>query len=180
MVPATHRTMLVLRDLTIPEVLTITAQNSPYMCSCLTSCPGNSVYTYSWVSLHCCQSIMFLHCRHVLHSVVSRNQSAPNFRASSQMFCDMNSAKSMPFRRSSTAAVLFPLQKPHTGCMSAHSLCVNRLGRPPLWSSEWSEFLATDPEVRVRFPALPKKSCGSGTGSTQPREYKLRSYLIEK
>jgi hypothetical protein len=33
--------------------------------------------------------------------------------------------------------------------------------------------LATDPEARVRFPALPekKKSSGSGTGSTQPREY---------
>jgi hypothetical protein len=37
---------------------------------------------------------------------------------------------------------------------------------------EWSEFLATDPEARVRFPALPyKNSNGSGTGSTQPREY---------
>jgi hypothetical protein len=34
------------------------------------------------------------------------------------------------------------------------------------------EFLATDPEARVRFPALPeKKSSGCGTGSTQPREY---------
>jgi hypothetical protein len=34
-------------------------------------------------------------------------------------------------------------------------------------------FLATDPEVRVRFPALPDfpKSSGSGTGSTQTREY---------
>jgi hypothetical protein len=33
----------------------------------------------------------------------------------------------------------------------------------------------------LRFPALPeKKSSGSGTGCTQPREYKLRSYLIEK
>jgi hypothetical protein len=33
----------------------------------------------------------------------------------------------------------------------------------------WSGFLATDPEVRVRFSALPKflSSCGSGTGSTQ-------------
>jgi hypothetical protein len=30
--------------------------------------------------------------------------------------------------------------------------------------------LATDPEARVRFPALPEKSSGSGTGSTQPRE----------
>jgi hypothetical protein len=46
---------------------------------------------------------------------------------------------------------------------------------------QWSEFLATDPEARVRFPALPdclenkkkkmENSCGSGPGSTQPREY---------
>jgi hypothetical protein len=38
---------------------------------------------------------------------------------------------------------------------------------------KWSEFLATDPEVQVRFLALPyyQKSSGSGTGSTQPREY---------
>jgi hypothetical protein len=36
----------------------------------------------------------------------------------------------------------------------------------------WSEFMATDPQARVRFPALPeKKSSGSGTGSTQPHEY---------
>jgi hypothetical protein len=37
----------------------------------------------------------------------------------------------------------------------------------------WSEFLATDPDVRVLFPALPDflRSSGSGTGSTQPREY---------
>jgi hypothetical protein len=37
----------------------------------------------------------------------------------------------------------------------------------------WSEFLATDPEAQVRSLALPgkKKSSGSGTGSTQPREY---------
>jgi hypothetical protein len=33
--------------------------------------------------------------------------------------------------------------------------------------------LATDPEVRVRFPALPDvlRSSGSGTGSTRPREH---------
>jgi hypothetical protein len=38
---------------------------------------------------------------------------------------------------------------------------------------QWSEFLATDPEVRVRFLALTDflKSNWSGTGSTQPREY---------
>jgi hypothetical protein len=37
----------------------------------------------------------------------------------------------------------------------------------------WSEFLATVPEVQVRFPALPDflRSNGPGTGSTQPREY---------
>jgi hypothetical protein len=36
-----------------------------------------------------------------------------------------------------------------------------------------TEFLATDPEARVRFPALPgkKKGSRSGTGSTRPREY---------
>jgi hypothetical protein len=36
-----------------------------------------------------------------------------------------------------------------------------------------SEFLATNPEVRVPFPALPDflRSSGSGTRSTQPREY---------
>jgi hypothetical protein len=33
--------------------------------------------------------------------------------------------------------------------------------------------LATNPELRVRFPVLPDflRSSGSGTGSTQPREY---------
>jgi hypothetical protein len=36
----------------------------------------------------------------------------------------------------------------------------------------WSEFLAVDPDVRIRFPAVPDfLSSGSGTGSTQPREY---------
>jgi hypothetical protein len=43
---------------------------------------------------------------------------------------------------------------------------------PPLWSSG-QEFLATDPEFLVWFLALPDfpRSSGSGTGSTQPREY---------
>jgi hypothetical protein len=36
-----------------------------------------------------------------------------------------------------------------------------------------SPFLATDPEVWIRFPALPDilRSSGSGTGYTQPLEY---------
>jgi hypothetical protein len=40
-------------------------------------------------------------------------------------------------------------------------------------SQQRSEFLATDSEVRVRFPALPDflRSNGSGKGSTQPHEY---------
>jgi hypothetical protein len=35
------------------------------------------------------------------------------------------------------------------------------------------EFLATDPEIRVRFPVLPDllRSSGYGTRSTEPREY---------
>jgi hypothetical protein len=38
---------------------------------------------------------------------------------------------------------------------------------------QWSEFLAVDPEVQVRYPALSDflRSSRSGTGSTQPREY---------
>jgi hypothetical protein len=46
----------------------------------------------------------------------------------------------------------------------------------PSWTAsvvKWSEFLTTDPEVRVRFQALPDflRSSGSGMGSTQPHEY---------
>jgi hypothetical protein len=39
---------------------------------------------------------------------------------------------------------------------------------------QWSKVLDTDPENRVRFAALPDflTSSGSGTGFTQPREYK--------
>jgi hypothetical protein len=52
--------------------------------------------------------------------------------------------------------------------------------RPPLWSSGQSSWL------QIRRPGFDsrdeqkKKFSGSGTGCTQPREYKLRSYLIEK
>jgi hypothetical protein len=44
------------------------------------------------------------------------------------------------------------------------------------------DVLATDPEVRVRFPALPDflRSNGSGTVSTQPREYNLGAALKRK
>jgi hypothetical protein len=46
------------------------------------------------------------------------------------------------------------------------------IGRKTASVVQWSEILATDPEARVRFLALPeKKSSGSGTGFTQPREY---------
>jgi hypothetical protein len=54
--------------------------------------------------------------------------------------------------------------------------------------AQWSDFLATDPEVRVQFPALPDflRSVGSGKGYTQPHEYKReatsknsRSYGLE-
>jgi hypothetical protein len=76
----------------------------------------------------------------------------------------------------------------HTGNLGLHTPLIHHKGGIPLsiiislikkvkaipvtasvvW---WSEFLATDPEARVRFPALPKKSSGSRTVSTQPREY---------
>jgi hypothetical protein len=50
-------------------------------------------------------------------------------------------------------------------------ICYVEERRPPLWSIG-QEFLATDPEVRVRLPALPDylRSSVSGAGSTQPRE----------
>jgi len=53
--------------------------------------------------------------------------------------------------------------------------------RPPLWSSGQSFWLQIQ-RSRVRSPALPDFliSSGSGTGYTQPREVKLRSYLNEK
>jgi hypothetical protein len=39
----------------------------------------------------------------------------------------------------------------------------------------------TDPEARVRFPALPEKNVvGLERGALSLVEYKLRSYLIEK
>jgi hypothetical protein len=43
------------------------------------------------------------------------------------------------------------------------------------WVVKWTEFLATDPEVGVRFAALPDflRRSGSGMGFTQPREYNL-------
>jgi len=52
---------------------------------------------------------------------------------------------------------------------------------PPLWYSGQSFWLQMQ-RSRVRSPALLDflSSSGSGTGSTQPREVKLRSYLIKK
>jgi hypothetical protein len=46
-----------------------------------------------------------------------------------------------------------------------------KMDGPPLWSSGQSSRLQIQ-RYRVRFPALPDflKSCGYGTGSTQPRE----------
>jgi hypothetical protein len=44
----------------------------------------------------------------------------------------------------------------------------------------WSEFLATDPDFRVRFPALPDflRSSGSETGPTQPHEYNCKGCYV--
>jgi hypothetical protein len=52
-------------------------------------------------------------------------------------------------------------------------ICYVEESRPTASVFYWSEFLATDPEVQVRFPELPDflRHGGSGTGSTQPREY---------
>ena len=60
-------------------------------------------------------------------------------------------------------------------------VCGVETSRPPLWSSGQSFWLQIE-RSWVRFPALPDflSSSGSGTGSTQPREVKLRSYLNKK
>jgi hypothetical protein len=54
--------------------------------------------------------------------------------------------------------------------LSAHSHIQLHIFSITIDKKDNSEFLATDPEARVRFPAL-QKSGRSGTGSTQPREY---------
>jgi hypothetical protein len=59
-------------------------------------------------------------------------------------------------------------------------ICYVEESRPPLCSSGQSSWLQNQ-RSRVRFAALPDflKSSESGTGSTQLREYNLRSYFEE-
>jgi hypothetical protein len=54
------------------------------------------------------------------------------------------------------------------------------LVRPSLWSSCQNSWLQFRRPVFDSRHYQKKKCSGSGTGCTQPREYKLRSYLIEK
>jgi hypothetical protein len=51
--------------------------------------------------------------------------------------------------------------------------CTRREGQSPALWSNGQEFLTTDAEAWVPFLALPDllRGIGSGTGSTQPREY---------
>jgi len=62
------------------------------------------------------------------------------------------------------------------GSVASVTYCIS-----PLWSSGQSFWLQIQ-RSRVRSPALPDflSGSGSGTGSTQPREVKLRSYLNKK
>jgi ribosomal protein L37E len=72
-----------------------------------------------------------------------------------------------------------PLGRPRRRWVDNIRMDLGEVG-PPLWSSGQSSWL------QIRRPGFDsrhyqKKKCsGSGTGCTQPREYKLRSYLIEK
>ena len=69
--------------------------------------------------------------------------------------------------------------RPHTAARTAQLL--QHFRWEALWSSGQSFWLQIQ-RSRVRSPALPDflSSSGSGTGSTQPREVKLRSYLNKK
>jgi hypothetical protein len=74
---------------------------------------------------------------------------------------------------SAVTGKLFKLTTPHeiyTYNLKINTLYIEMRTASVVW---WSEFLATDPEARVRFPALSHflRSSGSVTGSTQPREY---------
>ena len=65
--------------------------------------------------------------------------------------------------------------RPGDGTCSTLSMQITTEGvveGPPLWSSGQSFWLQIQ-RSRVRFPALPDflSSSGSGTGSTQPREF---------
>jgi hypothetical protein len=64
----------------------------------------------------------------------------------------------------------FPYLRSFLWCWGSFGFLVDLYNR---LCGYWWEFLATYPEVRVRFPALPDflRSSWSGTGSTQPREY---------
>jgi hypothetical protein len=55
--------------------------------------------------------------------------------------------------------------------LNLYMLCRRKLTASVVW---WTEFLAADPEVRVRLPALPDILRISGSG------VQLRSYLEEK
>ena len=79
-----------------------------------------------------------------------------------------------------SVAAFQPGHQNRTMCPILKTLVVPFLG-PPLWSSGQSFWLQIQ-RSRVRSPALPDflSSSGSGTGSTQPREVKLRSYLNKK
>jgi hypothetical protein len=59
-------------------------------------------------------------------------------------------------------------------------LCYFRAAAVTAFLVKWPGFLATDPEVRVRFPLLPdiQRSSGSGTGYSASW-VQLRSYLEE-
>jgi hypothetical protein len=58
-------------------------------------------------------------------------------------------------------------------CVTVATVVFSGLFHDETASVVWSEFLVTDSEVRVRFPALPDflRSSESATGFTQRREY---------
>jgi hypothetical protein len=64
-------------------------QNSPYLCLCYSSHPGNSVYTGTEAMLHCCWNITFT-TQLLSTSWICSQKGTTEFCVWLQMFCDMS------------------------------------------------------------------------------------------
>jgi hypothetical protein len=100
------------------RIETLMLQNSPYLCLCYISCPGNFAYLYTFTSasLYCCQKISTLS----LFAFCIRRWKKPVSLKVLCAFSNVFRCGILRCRYSTTAA----LQKPYTKCMSAYYSCI--------------------------------------------------------